>query len=138
MDKREAIIKRIEALCQPTGASVKRMWIDVHSSQRPAIILNDGDESISVNRGGKVPSIVTLRPQLILLVEGSDPGQAINRLRAALIKALLLDAILSDLLGPNGVIKYIGCETGISRTKTIQGDMALNFECNYVLNPADL
>lgn len=138
MDVRETILKRIETICGTVGASVKRMAVDAHWSQRPGIILNDGDESIAVNKGGLAPLIVTLRPQIILLVEGSNPGTAINRLRAALIKALLTDSTLAETLGTNGAIKYIGCETGINRAQAMEGDMALNFECNYVLNPTEL
>lgn len=138
MDVRETILKRVEAICMTTGAAVKRMAVDNHWSERPGIILNDGDETIATNRGGAAPLIVTLRPQLILLVSGSNPGTAINRLRASLIKAMLTDVALAKAIGPNGVVRYIGCETGINRGQVMEGDMALNFECNYVLNPTEL
>jgi len=136
-DNRETILKRIAVICA-TCATTKRMAVDLHQSERPAIVLNDGDESIELQKGGTAPCIVTMRPQLILLAtDGDNPGTAINKLRAAVLKAVLTDTTLATLAGVHGAIKYLGCETGVARGETMEADMALNFEVNYRLNPAD-
>lgn len=138
MDMRERILARITAICATTGATVKRMAVDLHATERPAIVVNDGDESIELNKGGTAPCIVTLRPQLILVVQGENPGTALNTLRAKVLKAVLTDATLSALLKPHGEIKYLGLETQIQRGETMEADAALNFEATYRLTPADL
>lgn len=139
MDTREAILKRLAVVAATTGATVRRMAVSLHASERPAIVINDGDESVDLQKGGSSPVVMTLRPQLVLIVQdGDNPGTAINKLRAAAIKAVLTDATLTSIAGVNGLIKYLGCETGIARGETMEADMALNFEINYVLKPADL
>ena len=138
MDKRELVLKRIAAICATTGATVKRMAVRVNFTERPAIVINDGDESIELGKTGRTPMIVTLRPQLILMVQGEEPAPLVNALRAKVLKALLTDETLATLLGEHGSIKYLGLETGIKQGETMEADMALNFEANYRLTPADL
>lgn len=138
MDMRESILKRMAVICA-TCATTKRMAVTLHQSERPAIVINDGDESIDLNKGGKASLVVTMRPQLVLLVTDADaPGTAINKLRAKVLKAVMTDTTLGDLVAPHGGIKYVGCETGIARGETMEADMALNFEINYRLTPAEL
>lgn len=138
MDMRENILQQIAKVCAKCAVT-KRMAVTLHQSERPAIVLNDGDESIEMNKGGKAPLIVTLRPQVILIVLDADnPGGAINKLRAKVLKAILLDDTLAAMLHPHGAIRYIGCETHVARGETMEADMALNFEVNYRLTPADL
>lgn len=138
MDRRETILRRIATVCVTTGAVVKRMAVDLHATERPAIVVNDGDETIQLNKGGKAPMIVTLRPQLILVVQGEEPGTLINTLRAKVLKALLTDTILAGLLSPHGTIRYIGLETQVARGETLEADMALNFEATYLLDPSEI
>lgn len=138
-DMREEICKRLAVICATTGATVKRMAVDLHQSERPAIVVNDGDEAIELNKGGKAPLIVTLRPQLVLIVTDADnPGAAINKLRAAVLKAVLTDDTLAALLHPHGSIRYVGLEAGIDRGETNEAHMGLNFEVYYRLTPAEL
>jgi hypothetical protein len=139
MDAREEIIKRLVAIAGTCGATVKRMAVDAHTSERPLIVINDGDESIQLQKGGSSPVIVTLRPQLILVaLDGDNPGPAINKLRAKVLKAVLTDDELKTTVGVHGLVKYLGCETGIARGESMEADMALNFEVDYRLTPADL
>lgn len=139
MDVREAILKRLAAVAATTGASVRRMAVSIHNTERPAIVINDGDETTSIQKGGTSPVVVTLRPVLVLLVQDGDrPGESLNKLRAATIKAVLTDTGLATLSGVNGLVRYIGCETDVARGETLEASMGLSFEVNYVLNPADL
>jgi hypothetical protein len=137
-DVREDILKRLTVVAA-TCAQTKRMAVSLHASERPVIVINDGDETIELQKGGAAPLRVTMRPQMILIaIDGDNPGGAINKLRAAVIKAVLTDTGLSTIAGVHGGIRYTGCETGLARTETMEADMALSFEITYRLNPADL
>lgn len=138
-DVRESILKRLLVIAASCASTAKRMSVQVHSSERPAIVINDGDETVDLNKGGAAPVTVTLRPSfLVYAADGDVPGTAINRVRAAAIKAVLTDTTLATLAGVNGTIKYLGCETGLFRGETMEADMALTFELTYVLKPAEL
>lgn len=137
-DLRENIAKRLEVICN-TCAPTRRLAVSLHKSIRPAIVVNDGAESVEQNKGGRAPMIVKLLPQLILIVQdGDNPGKAINKLRAAVLKAVLTDTTLNAMLHPHGMIKYTGLENGVDQGETVEAHMALNFEVTYPLAPADL
>lgn len=139
MDVREEILKRLELVANSTGAVVKRMTDRISSTERPAIVINDGDESIAVQKGGMSPIIVTLRPSLVLLVQTSDaPATALNKFRTVVLKAVLSDTTLTSLAGVNGLVRYVGCETDVARGEAYEASMNLMFEINYALKPADL
>ena len=138
-DVRELILKRLFAIASSVTPSAKRMALSIHASERPAIVLNDGDEFAETTKGGTSPIVITLRPALMLFAaDGDNPGSAINKLRAATLKAVLTDTELATITGVNGAIRYAGCEVGIYRGETMEADVALNFEISYVLKPADL
>lgn len=138
-DVREQIVKRLFVIASKITPSAKRMALSIHQSERPAIVVNDGDEFSETEKGGTSPVRVTLRPAMMLFAaDGDNPGTSINKLRAATLKAVLTDAELASIAGVNGAIKYTGCEVGIYRGETMEADVALNFEITYVLKPADL
>lgn len=138
MDKRELILKRIAAICATTGATVKRMVTGLNTTERPAIVINDGDESIELNRGGTAPAVVTFRPTMILVAQGEEVGPLINALRAKVLKAILTDSDLKGILDPHGTIKYLGLEMKLEQAETTEASMLLNFEVSYRLTPSDL
>lgn len=138
MDKREIILKRLGVICATTGAVVKRMAVDLNTTERPAIVINDGDESVTLDKGGTAQMLVVLKPQVILMVQGEEPGPQINTLRAKVLKAILTDATLADLLGTHGAIRYTGLQTQVTRGETMEADMLLSFEATYRLKPAEL
>lgn len=138
-DVREAILKRLFAIASSVTPSAKRMAVSIHQSERPAIVINDGDEFAETEKGGLAPVRITLRPSLLLFAaDGDNPGSAINKLRAATLKAVLGDTQLASIAGVHGLIRYAGCEVGIYRGETMEADISLNFEISYVLKPADL
>lgn len=139
MDVRETILARLTAIAETTGATVKRMAVTLNASERPAIVINDGDETISAQKGGLAPLVVTLRPELILLAQASDnPATALNKLRTTVIKAVLSDTTLATLAGVNGTVRYAGCQTDVARGEAYEASMSVAFEVNYTLKPADL
>lgn len=144
-DRREEILQRIEAVLRGvSGLTVKRMQTHLDKSDRPGLVINDGDEEVAnnetrVNRTGKAKAIMGMRPVIgIYAVSADRAGTEINKYRAAVIKALVNDATLADLCTENGSIKYLGCKTGVQMEEAMAADMAAVFQLFYVFNPAAL
>jgi hypothetical protein len=139
-DTREAIIDTIrDILAGDSGITVKRMAVSLHESERPAVVINDGDETARTEKQGRAPVLVDLKPVIMLFAADTEaPGESLNALRASVLGALLTDATLPTVTGVHGGIRYLGCETGINRGETMEADMALMFEITYVLNPTAL
>lgn len=120
------------------------------TDERPAIVLLDGDETNSLparrpGRGGlpPPPAIVTMTPEIFLLLEEARPkqeekqvGARINAYRDALSSALAGDPTLRTLLGGNGRMEYRGCATDLKSGSALSGEMRLDFAFTYVFNPA--
>ena len=81
-----------------------------------------------------------MTPEVLILL-GALPervGTALNELRALLIKAVLMDAQLTALVGPNGRIRYAGCSTHLGQGRSMEGSMGVQFAFAYVLRPEQL
>jgi hypothetical protein len=147
-DKREAILARLVAIAGTIQGVVTaaRNQPDVDDEARPAIVILDADEAAddadpaSTMRGSAARRRVGMTPEIYILL-GANPenvGTAINAMRAKVIKAILTDATLNTILGTNGAIRYEGCATGLSRGRSLEGEMGVSFTFSYILNPADL
>lgn len=140
-DRREDILVRItEVMATVAGVTVKRMETTVEASERPCIVVNDGNEDArETPHKGSAANLIDMRPVILVFVVSSDQaGPALNEIRAAAIKALVFDETLRTLTGTNGIIKYLGCQAGVQLEEAMAADMALMFELTYVLNPATL
>lgn len=144
-DRREAILSRIEAVLQtvPGILTVARMQPEISESDKPALMLLDGDEQRlfqDSTKPGMAPDKFLMSPviQIFLSSTADAAGPALNTFRAGIIKAMLDDVTLADLLGPNGAIRYMGCDTGAKRGRRVEADMALLFDLIYVLEPSFL
>lgn len=140
-DRREQILVRIaEVMGTVSGVTVKRMETTVEASERPCIVVNDGNEEAhDTPHKGSAPNLIDLRPVIFVFVVSSDrAGSELNAIRAAAIRALVFDDTLKSLTGTNGIIKYLGCQAGVQLEEAMAADMALLFELTYVLNPAAL
>jgi len=150
-DRREAILQRLLAVCEATGAPyVFRNRLDLSERQRPAIVILDSDEVAEAGGAGqgrtpRAPVIVSMTPEiLILLQDNADRtgsggvGAALNAIRADLLRAILSDTTLKQLTGPNGTIRYEGCATGLSRGRNMEGEMGISLAFEYPLIISEL
>jgi len=147
-DKRETILARlVDVAAGVTGiVFAGRNVGNVDDEDRPAIIILDADEAADDSdpqsnlRGTSAKRRVGMTPEIYVLLGGKpeDVGSELNTYRAALVKAVLTDSELIEAVGPNGGIRYEGCATGLSRGRSMEGEMGVSFTFTYILNPADL
>lgn len=145
-DKRELILARLLAACSDIEGMAKaaRNVDALTESARPAVIILDGDEATEegdpIGRPERSPRRVEMTPELHVLLAGQpmDAGTAVNAMRAAVIKAVILDTELVDIIGTNGHIRYDGCATEFASGRTMQARMRLAFTFTYILKPAEL
>ena len=146
-DKREDILVRLLAIYRTVDgvAKVARNEQAADDWNFPALLLLDADEegeeaALGRGRPANAPIRVTMTPETYLILGKlpEDVGTELNRYRARIVKAVLTDAELLTIVGTNGQIAYLGCASSLSRGREIIGDIGLNFEITYILNPADL
>lgn|SRR5574341_1495324 len=145
--KREQILARLLVVLGTVEgvAYTARNDLAVSDTKLPALILLDADEEAderAEERGhaGAGPNLVTMLPQ-IALVQQAPPGQLgsdLNTLLARVQKAVLFDAMLLSLAGPNGNVRYRGMTNALGIGRSLQGDAMLSFALKYVLRPSDL
>lgn len=145
MDKREAILARLTAVCAglPGIVSAARNVLDVPSLARPAFVVQDGSEElqdspISNNRSGV--GRFELNAQCWLLIRGgaNDVGPLMSLFRARLLNAITNDSTLRNLTGTVGGIRYDGCTVSEPTPETKEPRMDLNFTFVYTLAMSDL
>lgn len=147
MDKREAILARlleIAAGLQGIKTAVRNQD-EVSERARPAIAIFDADEAAderAEERGhaGRSPNLVELSPEILILLGGKPEavGTDLNAARAKLVSAVLTDPQLSNLIGSNGRMRYVGCSTHLGHGRSMEGSMAVHFAFTYVLRPDQL
>jgi hypothetical protein len=147
MDRRELILARLAVIAAGVeGVTFSaRNRDELSDRQRPAIIILDADEVADAGGAGQgrkpqAPSVVSMTPEIYILLSDkpADVGGSLNTLRARLLKAVLADATLANLTGPNGAIRYEGCATGLSRGRSMEGEMGVSIAFLYPLNPNEL
>ena len=150
--KREQILTRLEAINAEIVADAtndletsfrNRGLLD--NDKRPALALMDGDEenALSPVQTGRVrmaPSIMRMTPQIFIILKNKKPtntdvGTRLNQLRGVVIRKLATDADLLALIGANGTIQYLGCETDLKSGELAEGQMRLDLELRYAFNP---
>ena len=147
MDKREQILQRLVAVAAavPGINTAVRNQDELSERKRPAIAIFDADETADEgserqDHPGRAPSIIVMTPEVMILL-GAAPttvGSSLNSLRAKLVKAVLTDAQLTALVGPNGRVRYAGCSTHLGHGRSMEGFMGVHFAFAYVLRPEQL
>ena len=151
IDRREAILARLLAILETvSGVQVAvRNRGDLPADKRPAVVILDGDEVARdqppASRGQltAAPSIIDLTPEIYVLMDLRGPanegtGEDMNVLRRLILIAIMNDETLRELLGANGDITYIGCETDMASGRSLEGQMHLMLTFAYVLRPSEL
>ena len=147
MDKREEILQRLVVVAAGVAGvkSAVRNQDELSEHKRPAIAVFDSDESVDEtadrqDHPGRAPNLVVMTPEVLILLGGTPQtvGTTLNALRASLVKAVLTDAQLIALTGPNGRVRYVGCSTHLGHGRSMEGSMAVHFSFAYVLRPEQL
>lgn len=150
LDKREDILSRLFAILNaitdpetPNTVARNRGLLD--NDARPALVLLDGDERVSLpgnNRGRQrmSPCLVTMMPQIFIITKLKKPqnegiGELLNSFRVSIVKAIADDTELIALLGSNGDLSYDGCLTDLKTGSSVQGEMQLDFSLTTLLDP---
>lgn len=116
-DTREVILSRLAALCGSVSGvvAVVRNALDVPSNARPAVIIQDGLETLlnapDTVRHSEIQRM-ELSPGVSVYVRAggsADPGVLLSRYRSAIVAAVLSDGTLRDACGTTGSISYQGC-----------------------------
>lgn len=148
-DRREQILARLVAIGEALAGirAAQRNRESVTGRAGPMIVIQDGDEAVSLaaapDARGTIklaPALVEMTPEFLILVEANsgDVGTRVNGFRAAAIYAVLNDDALLSITGSNGEIRYEGCTTSNRRGEKIEGGLALNFAFRYPLKPEEL
>jgi hypothetical protein len=151
-DRREQILVRLLAIGAALDGIVTatRNTLLTDEDARPAFQVIDADETVDDNDnpaparqpppGAARPVRVGMTPELYISI-GAPPetvGTELNAFRAALIKAVMLDAELRSIVGENGHVRYEGMATGLSRGRTMEGEIGVSFTFVYPLRMGDL
>lgn len=144
VDKREQILLRIEAiltaLAGDSGIRVYRDRSEFETAELPAYVLLDGIENkLTGANDRRSPQIMLLNPQIFYvpvptenaLNEGVGPN--LSAQRVTMIKAIMQDGQLQDLLGENGYAEYRGMETDMQTGAEVKGQFRMDFAFAYVL-----
>lgn len=151
MDKRELILVRLLAILETIDIEAGHVYRDraeFEKEELPALVLLDGSETKAMpsagRAGGRVPQIMILTPQIFFVplpTENSlneGVGEMLSAFRIKIIKAILQDGQLEDLLGSNGYIEYRGTITDMQTGAEVQGQLQMDFAFTYTFDPNKL
>ncbi len=143
-DIREEILVRLLAILGTGVERTRRNSDDLSSKTGNAAVLHDGDESITdlpIQRNSRgdprvLKDFVHMMPGITIIVGSSteEVGTALNALRQFFLPAIINDATLISLVGPNGEIRYTGLTMETQAGENREGRMTLDFRFQYVLN----
>jgi hypothetical protein len=157
VDSREKILARLYTVLQSVEGvkGVTRNRGEIADAELPGVIFLDGDETSATeldNPGSPKmpkgippnrPDVIRLMPEIYIKLNLQKPhsqqiGPELNTLRCKIVKALVFDATLIDLIGPNGSIRYQGCTTDLARGRAMEGMMQVHMAVLYVFRPNEL
>ncbi|MHB2169964.1 hypothetical protein [Alsobacter sp. R-9] len=146
-DIREDILERLVEIGEGMAlvTTVTRNARNISDIDAPALVILDGDEAlIETDIGvGRPPSGMTriaMTPEMIIKLDGLPEavGPALNAARAELVKAVLTDVTLAELVTNGGWIRYLGCQTQLAYGRQMVGEMAVAFSFTYPLKASTL
>lgn len=98
----------------------------------PRVLMFDGSEDTDPRAWGKgrpanAPGRMLMHPELYVILpeeEGESAGSHLNRIRLMLLRGVLTDPVLADLV-LDGDIRYEGCQTAMAAGRTLTGEMGI-------------
>lgn len=141
-DTREQILARLLVIVQGVSgiATAARNALDISETKLPAIVIHDGDEEAHDNSQavGLAGNVVTMTPQISILIGDTTDniGTTANSFRAAVQKAILSDATLTELCGrvrPAGA-RYVSSSFTLF-DGTDAAEVTLQIAISYWFNP---
>lgn len=145
-DRREDILLRLEAILttlagNSAGIHVYRNRAEFDLAELPAYVLLDGTETMSVHSNDRRgPQLMLLSPQIFYVPVPTENqlnvgvGPQLSAMRVAMVKSVMQDGQLKDLLGDNGYAEYRGIETDMQTGAEVKGQFRMDFAFAYVLN----
>lgn len=147
IDRREQILARLVTIAGTVSGVdfVFRNKDEISETERPCIRIYDGDEVLSdksppAEHKGAVQTMMTMTP-LVAIELGGKPenvGTDLNTLRLRLIKAVLTDTQLPEMVAKKGRYRYEGCTMSSTTARLTEVAMILTFAFTYSLNPSEL
>ncbi|MEY9829827.1 hypothetical protein ABIA25_001642 [Sinorhizobium fredii] len=92
------------------------------------------------SRPPTAPRIMTMTPEIYVIVAkaAADVGTQVNLMRSRFINAISADAQLIALTKDREGGRYEGAASGLSRGRTMIGEVGLSFSFRYVLKPGSI
>lgn len=87
---------------------------------------------------------MSLHPQLFVLLiprklpDNAGVGEELSAYRKAIIKAIAEDRTLAHICGSNGQVQLNRVETDMQTGSTLEGQLRLDFQFDYTLDPSAL
>lgn len=148
-DRRELILSRLLAVCQDitgVGAAVRNK-LDVPGLARPAIVIQDGAETLTTrlqpatrHRFGQL-QMMELHPVVELRLRtdnGSEAGELVSLYRGRIINAVCGDATLQSYVSANGDIWLESFSQPEPAPETQEPRASFEFAFLYPLKRSDL
>ncbi|MGR9427731.1 hypothetical protein [Rhizobium leguminosarum] len=123
-DAREMLLARLVAIGSLLEG-VREWFVAIDDDETAA-------DSNPVSRPSTAPRVATMTPNVYVAVEGTD----VDRMRARVINVVATDAQLKALTKDREGGRYQGDASGLSRGRSMIGDIGLAFSFRYVLKPA--
>ncbi|MEJ6845087.1 hypothetical protein V3589_02540 [Sinorhizobium fredii] len=145
-DPRELILARLVEIAEAVEGikKARRNVTGESETTLPLAVILDGDETADdrdpVSRPPTAPRIVTMTPEIYVIVAkaAADVGTQVNLMRSRFINAIAADAQLIALTKDREGGRYEGAASGLSRGRTMIGEVGLSFSFRYVLKPGSI
>lgn len=162
ISKREQVLQRLRDIMTEqyvAAETVVRNRKLLREDVRPAIAILDGDERARLTGDGQgrgnfgrqrmTFQLMTMTPQVFVIPKGKLPmnenepmgvtniGTDANELIDIIIHVVAQDEELLTIVGNNGSIAYLGMETDLKSSGTLDGQCRLDFAFTYLLDPSE-
>lgn len=155
-DKRESILLRLlEILGTIDGIDSDKVFRNriqfgdtKENLELPCLVLLDGSETtLTQNARNDAVRVMLLVPQIFVVLKPTDDGkntgvgELLSTFRVKIIKAILQDGTLADLLGVDtrsGYIEYRGIISDLQTGSSVEGQLQMDFAFAYTFNPNKL